>query len=720
MVGLLLQAQDWDYYTPLKASGEVPAEFTDIYATKYQRGVETISEEDSRKNQKRKDDFYKKSEYFVDEYLVSGKVFYGDTVTRYCQSVLDHIIGDNQELREKVRVYTVKSSIVNATATANGIIFINLGLLAQLETEAQLAYILSHELVHYTENHVLSQYIEREQILNNEAAYRRTDDDEKMLALSTYSKSQELEADEKGYLQFFSSLPYNQKAPNEVLDILQYAYLPFDEVPFPKDFLETDYLVFPDDYFLDEIAPITAEADYDDAESTHPNLSKRKTALQSFLPENNNGLNYLVSETAFAYCRKLARFEIARLHLVERKYSLAIYHSFLLLRKYPGNRYLRLSIAKALQGLLVYSNDGNLYEVTEKEKNIEGESQQVHHFFNHLSKDELATLAVTYSYNLKQDYPDDPAIDRVYDKCLSELVWRNELELSDFKRKLPDTTFSDSTSAPAPDYRANSKVGKIQRRRKEKISNEKFYTLAFIPFMEDSVFVNSFEEKMARKPDQEGRSFSNRYEKRSKYDRNAALGINRAIGVSPQYLKLDQRDKDGIKFISTDERLQTYRSEMEAMARKVKLDMVMLDHKGTRAFDEQSFNDLALLNSWLSERIEHVNHEVLNSDFDYVEDIIERYNTPFLINSGNVSLRVEENTPGTILLMLILPYYAPFGIIDLCTADYESLNYFFVFDLRNGDALLADYNHYQSNDARDYIRSILYNHFLQVSSQPKN
>ena len=38
--------------------------------------------------------------------------------------------------------------------TENGIILINMGLLAQLSNESELAFIMAHEIVHYVEHHI--------------------------------------------------------------------------------------------------------------------------------------------------------------------------------------------------------------------------------------------------------------------------------------------------------------------------------------------------------------------------------------------------------------------------------------------------------------------------------------------------------------------------------------------------------------------------------------
>ncbi|MGB0177077.1 MAG: M48 family metallopeptidase [Owenweeksia sp.] len=719
-LGSTTLAQDWNYYTPIQAKGPVPSDFTDVYLSKYQKGIENISREEGRRTRKRKDDFYRKSEYFINEYLVSGKVFFGDTITNYCQAVLDGLIGDDQVLKQQIRVYTVKSPVVNAVATANGIIFVNLGLLAQLETEAQLAYILSHELTHFTQNHVLDQYIEREKILNNESVYRRTSDDEKMSALSTYSKSQELEADRKGYEQYFSRLSYNKEAPYETMDILQYAELPFDEFAFPKDFFDTKHLKFPEEYHLGETALITASDDYDDENSSHPNLENRRQALSSVVSGNSGGVNFIISEKTFFHCRQLARFELSRLHLLERNYPLAIYNSFLLLRQDSTNRYLRLTIAKALQSMMVYHNARDLYEVVDDHEGIEGSAQELYYFFDAISRDELATLAVSYSYELKKDFPGDSAVARVFDKCLTELVMENGLISSDFIS--PTQNLEDKNTEPDPAYRENTKIGRIRKKAGNDSTSSKtdFHLYAFLDFLKDPDFVKAFREKEELKANSAYWSREKRYDKRSKYDNNVALGVRRVLCVTPQYLKLDQRDEDGIKFISTDERLARYRQYLKEIAGMVNLELIMLDYKDGSKLTTRQFNDIALISSWLQERLSHVNNKVLNSDFDYVQDIIDRYNTPYFINTGNVSLKVDESFAGPILASIILPPILPFAILDLVTQDYESFNYFFAFDLRNGDALLADYNYYQSSDARDYIRSVLYNSLLQISDEPKN
>jgi predicted Zn-dependent protease len=59
---------------------------------------------------------------------------------------------------DDLRLYVLESSVFNAGMAPNGMTLINTGLLLRVEDEAQLAFILGHEFVHFEENHALEQH----------------------------------------------------------------------------------------------------------------------------------------------------------------------------------------------------------------------------------------------------------------------------------------------------------------------------------------------------------------------------------------------------------------------------------------------------------------------------------------------------------------------------------------------------------------------------------
>lgn len=125
-----------------------------------------------------------------------------------------------------IQFYVLKDSTVNAMAFPNGNIYINVGLLAKLQNESQLAHILAHEVAHVVQRHSLKSAINRSSTM---IAAHITD----LLlfgtsigylpyigSLSGFSQEQELEAD-KLALQYMSGANYDVKESVNVFKMLQ-------------------------------------------------------------------------------------------------------------------------------------------------------------------------------------------------------------------------------------------------------------------------------------------------------------------------------------------------------------------------------------------------------------------------------------------------------------------------------------------------------------------
>jgi len=83
--------------------------------------------------------------------LARGGVIYDDAATTaYVQNVADQLF---PEFKGHIQVAIVKSAQLNAFALPNGRIYVNQGLLARLQNEAQLATLLGHEGTHFTNRH---------------------------------------------------------------------------------------------------------------------------------------------------------------------------------------------------------------------------------------------------------------------------------------------------------------------------------------------------------------------------------------------------------------------------------------------------------------------------------------------------------------------------------------------------------------------------------------
>lgn len=84
----------------------------------------------------------------------SGKVRKDPALSAYLQGVMDRLY---PEFDGKLRVRAIDSGQLNAFALPNGSVYINTGMLARLQNEAQLATVLAHEGAHFVHRHSYQQ-----------------------------------------------------------------------------------------------------------------------------------------------------------------------------------------------------------------------------------------------------------------------------------------------------------------------------------------------------------------------------------------------------------------------------------------------------------------------------------------------------------------------------------------------------------------------------------
>ena len=160
----LLVSSQVESERPIVAEGNVPKDFL-MLSSEIHKEDNSVDKSDKGFEKRAKKDFVESNSYTLHDLLYSGNVIFNDEITVYLNKVADKVFIKKPELRKKLRFYTMKSSEVNAFATHNGIIFITTGLLSQLETEAQLAFVLCHEAVHFEEKHNITKYVESQEII---------------------------------------------------------------------------------------------------------------------------------------------------------------------------------------------------------------------------------------------------------------------------------------------------------------------------------------------------------------------------------------------------------------------------------------------------------------------------------------------------------------------------------------------------------------------------
>jgi predicted Zn-dependent protease len=87
-----------------------------------------------------------------------GLVYKDDGLEQYLRGVLVRV--SSNQLHNgalELKIHVLRMADRNATTLPNGVFYVNLGLLASLDDESELASVLSHELAHFTRRHSLKE-----------------------------------------------------------------------------------------------------------------------------------------------------------------------------------------------------------------------------------------------------------------------------------------------------------------------------------------------------------------------------------------------------------------------------------------------------------------------------------------------------------------------------------------------------------------------------------
>lgn len=718
MITYSLQAQQLEKdYTPIKSTGIIPKLFLEKARDITETEIKKLPEDSDKAVKKQ---FVTANNYFIKDLLMSGDVLINDQLSAYLNKIAAKIVEKNPGYANPgVNIFVTKSPEVNAYAFDKGVIFVNIGLIAQVENEAQLAYILSHEMVHINKKHSVTEYIVNKQY-DNKQTYSKTDQEEQILARYRFSKEQERDADIEG-LNLIKNTEYSTKAVMGAFDVMQYSYLPFELVEFKKSFLEDDYLKIPDTLYLKKVSDIKSNDDYDDSKSSHPNIYKRRLSIEedlSSIPENGRK-KYLVSEEEFRKVRDIARFELCRTYLLKRDYVNAIYGAYILLQKYPDNLYLKKIVAKGLYNIAVNkSNMEYSYKVSsisslfnsiiDDYEGIEGESQRLYYLLDQLSTKEMNVVALSYVYKLAKQNPYDKTLSTLTDSLFSCLVKINSLYPGDFSKlskeealkadslKLKPIAEATTTEPEEPEEESKySKIKKmkiIQTLENNAADNEQFIKYAFVELMKDDDFMSRFKKMTNGKDKDPGNDdYAKSIEKKKKSVEEEFLGINKVLFVDPYYQKVLMKGRDReIQYYSSEEKQAKLMAIQEKCADKLGLQYSRLSAKSLQENDIETYNDLTLINDWLTERFKHGNsHEHIECE-EAMKDLITRKGVKYLVLNG-----VQNNN------RKINSYL------------------FLLFDLESGDVKQFEIKNNRAKDTNDLLTLYVYNSLFHVAEKPK-
>lgn len=669
-IGLTAQV-NFNEYNSMTSNGVTPKDF--IEETFQKINQEHLSGRSEIGNQFDQREFLIQSRYSIDDLLHSGTVIYGDEISNFVTKVANKIMESRSDLKAKLRFYTVKSNTANAFSTDQGIIFVTTGLISRLENEAQLAYILAHEISHFTEMHVVNTFIwqKKEEYNNNW-----------LRQMSIYSQDKELDADRLA-VTLYMKAGYAKEELNSVFDILKYSHLPFGRKIIGLDYFETSKMILDPTFVSDSIYIIQTHESETDTLGSHPNTSKRKQEVENEISKLTNEwgiINNFYGQDQFNYIRNLARFESIRIAVLNAEYVESIYSIYLMEEEFPNSIFLKQMKAQSWLGLYRYNKSGQILEQLIPETFYEGEIAVVYQLVKNNERKELTTIALRTIYDLHQSNKNDDQISAIYSCLLSDLRIDSKFKLTDYYPKTI-TEIQDSMKITPSDY----------------------YIYSISDIMQDTQFISDLNTKDKQK---------------EVLNQNS---IDKLISVEPRVISYT---KEGLDLIRSEQLEHIFSDAIELGTSKAHIEVQQINSRLFIESDTTSFNERSLIYSYLTQLSNNEAIHPFPVDYSQLHELKKKYGTSKIM--FNVVMHTFDPDinwwiiAGSAWLVPTFPavvsIYIPERIISGNNTDMLML----IVDIETGEEILNVTKHYNESLTKYGMGARMYDLFMSIKPTQNN
>lgn len=353
----------------------------------------------------------------IKELLSAGHAVTDPQTVSYLQSIVERIINSNDELKNlNLRILFSKDWWPNAYSMGEGTIIVNAGLFIYLKTEAELAFVLAHEIAHFKLNHSgrsVDRYIEtihseayqselkrlaKEQYMVN----RQLDQLARTIVFNgrRHSREYETDADQKAYYYLLKSGFYTGalesalQTLNHIDDTVYFKplhiekLLNFTKYPFKQKWIQKESAIFSE--MKEEITQ--KEKMEEDSLKTHPDCLKRIELFHKLNPELK-GDSFLINEPFFKQLQKNFLIEITEACYQNGNLSRNLYYSLQMIQENQFIPYAVYSAARCLNKIFEEQKNHSLgMQVDIENKFFSEDYNLLLRFLNRIRLQELGLL----------------------------------------------------------------------------------------------------------------------------------------------------------------------------------------------------------------------------------------------------------------------------------------------------------------------------------------
>lgn len=681
-MSMCVSAQTFDYksYNGIYSQGDIPDDMRKTVQELYEEDRGRMEQYTSKRKSRRSKGILECS-YAINKMVQGGRILYGDPITQWVNRIADTILKNDPQLRGELRFYTYKSPAVNAFATGQGMIFVSTGLVSRLQSEAELAFILSHEIVHYVNNHTWENISVKAE---EKARSRNTLDN--MINKHNRSHRMEVEADSIGLVNYYLKTDYYNKVADDVLDVLAYSDYTMDNLPFDTTYFNTPYYTMPAEIWLDRVKPIEIDEEKSDSNSTHPNIGKRRALTYRITARMGEKGNLFICSSfeEFKHLQYLAQMETIRQLLISGAYVRAFYDSWCLLKEYPDNAFLGKSMAFSLYAMAKYKSQSDNNDMIGNYRDMEGEVQRLYYCFAKMKAADINVLAVRELYEYNKKHGASIHTDNMFRDAVQTLGNKHKLMLDNFLATPPEATEAAKTDTLK---KVTSKYERLKKGSKStrEVADKRKYVFTDLLMAGDD-FANAFNQSMTDTL------------KRQIEDGSTLI-------LSPSYRCYNRKKELDIK---TSERKEQKLSQTIAEVLNQKGDTA-IEYNGHLLKQQTSdtfYNQYMALNEWIREVDGNISmHLITQEDVDKVFD---EYNVSNVAIAGVRSLAWQGPKK---YLTLPLPFMVYRNVANRCLTQTAAA----IVD-KNGNVCIGNTEELTRNDEKALVKQQIYNHITNATN----
>lgn len=356
-------------YIPLAKQSDSKEKILRIITERYKLDQKTVIKPYSKEVL----EIYKKRYNLLKDRIEAGEFIFDHKVSDYVNNIFNVIrLGNPSIPSYEIRVLVSRSHWPNAVCIGEGTIIIHMGLIRKLKSEAELAFVLSHEVAHYSLDHGNKGIREKVNKLYNKSAQKELKEiqqevynrftklkefyEDKVYDLTKHHRYKESQADSLALI-YLSNTEYSNEAAIHCLQKLDSInYVKYGgPINFEQIFQNDDYPIksrwYEKEESIFEVGEKVKLFD-DDSLKTHPDCQKRIASLkqnESLL--NQDGQLFIQKKADFDGIVSISDFEIIQHLLAQEDYSIALWHALKLTTLYPKNIYLKSVIGNCLYSI---------------------------------------------------------------------------------------------------------------------------------------------------------------------------------------------------------------------------------------------------------------------------------------------------------------------------------------------------------------------------------